>query len=250
MAIEHASVRVVRKPWGVADLQPWSSIDGSGDAVGELWFQRAGSSTRQPALAAQAAVYQRAVVDPGSSGRCLCAFDRSAERQDRGMVHSVGVAGRAGCRWIETAHHATRIARARSGTARLPTSFNGARLSKGDVIFVPAGHHPRHRRGIVLAEIQQRSDATFRLFDYGRQRELHEDRRRRRFRRRAGSDSIRSTTPYRRANGSHRESRISSWSGSICPGEFELGAAVPIGRPGFLVLDGHAAIGLAARIGR
>ena len=27
--------------------------------------------------------------------------------------------------------------------------------------------------GIVLAEIQQRSDATFRLFDYGRQRELH-----------------------------------------------------------------------------
>jgi mannose-6-phosphate isomerase len=27
----------------------------------------------------------------------------------------------------------------------------------------------------VLAEIQQRSDATFRLFDYGRQRELHED---------------------------------------------------------------------------
>jgi mannose-6-phosphate isomerase len=27
----------------------------------------------------------------------------------------------------------------------------------------------------VLAEIQQRSDATFRLYDYGRQRELHED---------------------------------------------------------------------------
>src|ERR1019366_2283015 len=29
--------------------------------------------------------------------------------------------------------------------------------------------------GIVLAEIQQHSDATFRLFDYGRTRELHED---------------------------------------------------------------------------
>ena len=28
---------------------------------------------------------------------------------------------------------------------------------------------------MVIAEIQQRSDATFRLFDYGRQRELHED---------------------------------------------------------------------------
>ena len=41
MPIEHASVRVVHKPWGVGDLQPWSSIDGTGDAVGELWFERA-----------------------------------------------------------------------------------------------------------------------------------------------------------------------------------------------------------------
>ena len=31
----------------------------------------------------------------------------------------------------------------------------------------------RDRRGLVIAEIQQRSDATFRLFDHGRQRELH-----------------------------------------------------------------------------
>src|ERR1700716_2130868 len=41
MAIEHASVEVARKPWGIADLRPWSSIDASGDPVGELWFQRA-----------------------------------------------------------------------------------------------------------------------------------------------------------------------------------------------------------------
>src|ERR1700681_4349292 len=50
MAIEHASVQVARKPWGVADLHPWSSIDGSGGAVGELWFQRADNDARQPAL--------------------------------------------------------------------------------------------------------------------------------------------------------------------------------------------------------
>ena len=41
MSIEHASVRPVPKPWGVRDLQPWSSVDGTGDAVGELWFERA-----------------------------------------------------------------------------------------------------------------------------------------------------------------------------------------------------------------
>src|SRR5258708_30890884 len=50
MAIEHASVRVARKPWGVADLRPWSCIDGSGDAVGELWFQRVDENAPHPTL--------------------------------------------------------------------------------------------------------------------------------------------------------------------------------------------------------
>ena len=44
-----------------------------------------------------------------------------------------------------------------------------------DVIFVPAGTIHAIGAGLVIAEIQQRSEATFRLFDYGRQRELHVD---------------------------------------------------------------------------
>ena len=50
MPTEHAAVRVVHKPWGVGDLQPWSNIDGSGDAVGELWFERADKDAPTPAL--------------------------------------------------------------------------------------------------------------------------------------------------------------------------------------------------------
>src|SRR5258707_2321083 len=50
MAIEHASVQVVRKPWGVTDLHPWSGIDGSDDAIGELWFQRIDQNAPIPAL--------------------------------------------------------------------------------------------------------------------------------------------------------------------------------------------------------
>ena len=50
MPIERASVRIVHKPWGVSDLRPWSSIDGTGDAVGELWFERADKSAQSPAL--------------------------------------------------------------------------------------------------------------------------------------------------------------------------------------------------------
>ena len=48
-------------------------------------------------------------------------------------------------------------------------------VAKGDVIFIPAGTIHALGAGIVLAEIQQRSDTTFRLFDYGRGRELHID---------------------------------------------------------------------------
>ena len=48
-------------------------------------------------------------------------------------------------------------------------------VAKGDVIFIPAGTIHALGAGIVLAEIQQRSDTTYRLFDYGRQRELHVD---------------------------------------------------------------------------
>ena len=45
----------------------------------------------------------------------------------------------------------------------------------GDTILVPAGTIHAIGAGLVIAEIQQRSDATFRLFDYGRGRELHVD---------------------------------------------------------------------------
>jgi mannose-6-phosphate isomerase len=45
----------------------------------------------------------------------------------------------------------------------------------GDTVFVPAGTIHAIGAGLVIAEIQQRSDATFRLFDYGRGRELHID---------------------------------------------------------------------------
>ena len=48
-------------------------------------------------------------------------------------------------------------------------------VAQGDVILVPGGTIHAIGANIVLAEIQQRSDTTFRLFDFGRQRELHED---------------------------------------------------------------------------
>ena len=46
-------------------------------------------------------------------------------------------------------------------------------VSAGDVVFVPAGTVHAIGAGLTICEIQQNSDITYRLYDYGRPRELH-----------------------------------------------------------------------------
>lgn len=64
---------------------------------------------------------------------------------------------------------------------RLEELVNHVRVSPGDAFFLPAGRIHGIGAGILLAEIQQNSDVTFRLYDYGRRqherplRDLHID---------------------------------------------------------------------------
>ncbi len=46
-------------------------------------------------------------------------------------------------------------------------------VKPGDTIFIPAGTVHAIGPGLALCEIQQTSDVTYRLYDYGRPRELH-----------------------------------------------------------------------------
>jgi mannose-6-phosphate isomerase len=48
--------------------------------------------------------------------------------------------------------------------------------SPGDTFFIPAGTVHAIGAGLTLCEIQQHSDVTYRLYDYGRPRDLHLDR--------------------------------------------------------------------------
>lgn len=54
-------------------------------------------------------------------------------------------------------------------------------VKKGDAVYIPAGRVHAIGAGIVLAEIQQTSDVTYRIYDYnridkdGKKRELHTD---------------------------------------------------------------------------
>jgi mannose-6-phosphate isomerase len=174
MAIEHASVQVVRKPWGVTDLHPWSGIDGSAGAIGELWLQRVDQNAPVPALLLKLLFTSAPLsiqVHPDD------AFARSA-----GLPN-----GKTEAWYILSATLDAQVAvglKRHLTPQQLRVSIKDGSIAelvqwrpaiKGDIIFVPAGTIHAIGAGIVLAEIQQRSDATFRLFDYGRQRELHED---------------------------------------------------------------------------
>jgi mannose-6-phosphate isomerase len=174
MAIEHASVQLVHKPWGVGDLQPWSSSGGSGGAVGELWFQRIDKNAQSPTLLLKLLFTSEPLsvqVHP-----------------DDAFARSIGLPnGKTEAWYILSATPEARVAvglKRQLTSQELRASIRDGSIAgltkwrpvaKGDIIFVPAGTIHAIGAGIVLAEIQQRSDATFRLFDYGRLRELHED---------------------------------------------------------------------------
>jgi mannose-6-phosphate isomerase len=174
MAIEHASVQVARKPWGVADLQPWSSIDGFSDAIGELWFHRVDKSAPTPAL----------LLKLLFTGEPLSI----QVHPDDAFAQAIGLPnGKTEAWYILSATPGAQVAaglKRRLTPQELRASIRDGSIAdltqwrpavKGDIIFIPAGTIHAIGDGIVLAEIQQRSDATFRLFDYGRQRELHEE---------------------------------------------------------------------------
>ena len=167
-------MRLSPKPWGSFDLRPWCARNLNGDAIGEIWFERAVATTPDPTLLLKLLFANEPLsiqVHPDD------AFARSI-----GLPH-----GKTEAWYILSAKRGAKVAVGlkRPATAQeLRASIEDGSIADlvfwrdvhaGDVVFVPAGTIHAIGPGLVIAEIQQRSDATFRLFDYGRQRELHVD---------------------------------------------------------------------------
>ena len=243
MAIEHASVQVVRKPWGVRDLRPWSDIDVSGGAAGELWFHRQDQTAPVSALLLKLLFTSEPLsiqVHP-----------------DDAFARSIGLPnGKTEAWYILSALPDARVAvglKRRLSPDELRASIRNGSIAdlvqwrpviKGDIVYVPAGTIHAIGAGIVLAEIQQHSDATFRLYDYGRQRELHED----------NAVAVSDAGPVQVQSSSRRlstERVLLTANPHFVLERIDLLAntswALNTDRETwFLVLDGHAAIGLAA----
>ena len=172
MTIEHAVVEIKRKPWGSNDLLPWSDAATNDGPVGELWFQRPDVAATETALLFKLIF----TTEPLSI----------QVHPDDVFARSIGLAnGKTEAWYILSAAPGAQVAvglqyplssvelRTAIADGSIVNIVRWNEVRKGDVIFVPAGTIHAIGADIVLAEIQQRSDATFRLFDYGRQRDLH-----------------------------------------------------------------------------
>lgn len=172
MAIELARAHAVTKPWGVKDLRPWSDVGGDGNAIGEILYERTCNGAVGPALLLKLLFTSQPLsiqVHP-----------------DDAFAHAMGLAnGKTEAWYVLTAAPDAKVA---LGLSRrlTPQQLREAiddnsiadlivwhAVSANDVIFVPSRTIHTIGAGLIIAELQQRSDATFRLFDPGRQRELH-----------------------------------------------------------------------------
>jgi mannose-6-phosphate isomerase len=172
--IERAATRLVPKPWGQTDLRPWNKT-GNLNAIGEIWYEKAQASAHAPSLLLKLLFTSQTLsiqVHPDDSTAARLGLPNG--KTEAWVILAAAPDSRVGLglkRPVAAAEIRTAIA-----DGSIEELIHWIPVDAGDVVFVPGGTIHSIGAGIVLAEIQQRSDATFRLFDYGRGRELHVDR--------------------------------------------------------------------------
>jgi mannose-6-phosphate isomerase len=162
--------RYVEKPWGRTELPPMFDAP-QGERVGEVWFTDGRADL--PLLAKYIFTSERLSIQvhPDDDqarargldrGKTECWYILEAEAGATlglGLKHAVSA---------DELRHA-----ALDGSIEHLMDWRPVRA--GDFFFVPAGTVHAIGAGISLLEFQQNSDVTYRLYDYGRPRELHLD---------------------------------------------------------------------------
>jgi mannose-6-phosphate isomerase len=172
MAIELARTLALPRPWGVADLRPWNKTANDGNLIGEIWYERPDKPVPNPSLLLKLLF----TSEPLS----IQVHPDDAYAQSMGLPN-----GKTEAWYVLSATPGAKVAlglKRRLTQQQLREAVDDGSIRDlvvwnavlpDDAIFVPAGTIHAIGAGLVIAEIQQRSDATFRLFDHGRQRELH-----------------------------------------------------------------------------
>ena len=160
---------LVEKPWGRTQLPPMFG-DTGGRRIGEVWFQ---GPADVPLLAKYIFTSQMLSIQNHPNDR---------QAQSRGLK-----SGKDECWYVlEAEPGATLGLGLRRSVAReelRQAALNGSivelldwkPVQAGDFYYVPAGTVHAIGAGIAVLEFQQNADVTYRIYDFGRPRELHLD---------------------------------------------------------------------------
>ncbi|WP_367348324.1 class I mannose-6-phosphate isomerase [Sphingobium yanoikuyae] len=163
-------MKQVVKPWGRTDIGAFPNP--MQDKVGEIWFD--GPAGERPPL----------LVKYIFTSEKLSLQVHPNDEQ----AHAVGLSGGKSECWyiLDAASDATLgigTIRPLDGDALRAAALDGSLealmdwkpVQPGSFFYVPAGTVHAIGAGVTLVEVQMNNDVTYRLFDYGRPRELHLD---------------------------------------------------------------------------
>ncbi len=192
--------RFLDKVWGAEDLSPWFAV--AGGKIGEAWFTDASNPTslrdtdgKPLTLGEVVEIYRHDLlgwaVKPGVfpllvkflfPTEKLSVQVHPGDEYAREHENSLGKTEMWHVLRSETgatvaAGFKRRFSRAEVEKSAVDGSIEAMLrwwpVQAGDSIYIPAGTVHAIGPGLVLCEIQQSSDVTYRLFDYGRPRALH-----------------------------------------------------------------------------
>ena len=160
--------KLVEKPWG-RDALPAPFSAPSGQRIGEIWFE---PPVELDALLAKYLFTSEALsvqVHPD---------DARAPRGTRGkeecwLVLDAEPGARLAIGFRRAVSEDELRAAAQDGSVAELLAWHP--VARGDFFYLPAGTVHAIGAGLTIAELQQNSDVTYRLYDYGRPRGLHLD---------------------------------------------------------------------------
>jgi mannose-6-phosphate isomerase len=191
--------RFMGRVWGFRDLRPWYDRVADGEPIGEVWLTGdecliATGSHKGEKLGALFADAHDAMVGAGAPAgsplliKVIFAREKLSVQvhPDDKMARKYGEPrGKTECWYVLDAEPGAEVAAGlRPGTTMeqvkeeiaagtLESSLNAVPVERGDMVFVDSGTVHAVWPGSILLETQQNSDTTYRMFDYGRGRELH-----------------------------------------------------------------------------
>lgn len=162
--------RYVEKPWGRARLPAMFDAQ-PGKRIGEVWFT--GTDADLPLLAKYIFTSERLSIQVHPNDEQALARGLKQGKSECWTILDAEPGATLGLGLRSDVSAEELRAAALDGT--IEDLMDWWPVSGGDFVYVPAGTIHAIGAGITLLEFQQNADVTYRLYDYGRPRELHLD---------------------------------------------------------------------------